>query len=818
MLKTKGISKEYKDKTALKDVSLIFPTKGLVIIKGESGSGKSTLLNLLTANDFPSSGKIEYCGREITAKNSEEFRRRYCSNIYQDYMLLEDMSVRENVELAMQASGQEYEGDDVIGLLEQVGIEAAYADKKTSKLSGGEKQRVAIARAISKKGAMIFADEPTGNLDSKNGDMVMRLLKEISKERLVVVVSHNEKQNEKYGDYTIELMDGEVVNSDLTVEEEERGEEKENEEKGKRRGRLRAKTLMRLAFWGFEKNKVKTVISIIAFVAVCILSMVSMTAYIGDINLALTKSIAKCERKNVMFYTSGVFEDKNSETALSEFAEKCDYGFSYALPFYIHSDKYDVKEGYNKIYRYLITNAIVYNPEIGADVDVVSGRFPKKPNEIMFPLGYAQTMAEYFVDYLADNVSELVGKTFVYYKHKPFDEDEKQTVLRYEFKICGIFDDGKRLNAQNHDELTEKERNYLQDVDIMSYSVFLGEGADYLIDANRYMLNNIGNTVSAIYNVTFGSAVMESEDDVLGYDEYALYAKTLPALEKGEIYVGKNSSLLQRHNIGDTVSCDLGYAFFDYGKYRFDKEITLDKLKIKGKIDTVGFEDSIVFSKQDFQESLIIEGKRNCKIQALYFNARDVKDKYAFFNNVCDAGKAIWFEEDLPAAFNKYGASYSANTHNTAATSSFYSEILGGYRYFLILPLMGLSLIGLLAMGFVSMSYLISSKEKSYNVLRSLGFGRGNVAAILCVQIFTLVLIEFLVGLLASFLGCVMLGNSFVSLLAGVSTGLDTEILLPLGYVAPLAVAGMMLAIGAIVILTKVFTVFSKSIIENKTR
>ena len=183
MLKTKGISKEYKDKTALKDVSLIFPTKGLVIIKGESGSGKSTLLNLLTANDFPSSGKIEYCGREITAKNSEEFRRRYCSNIYQDYMLLEDMSVRENVELAMQASGQEYEGDDVIGLLEQVGIEAAYADKKTSKLSGGEKQRVAIARAISKKGAMIFADEPTGNLDSKNGDMVMRLLKEISKER-----------------------------------------------------------------------------------------------------------------------------------------------------------------------------------------------------------------------------------------------------------------------------------------------------------------------------------------------------------------------------------------------------------------------------------------------------------------------------------------------------------------------------------------------------------------------------------------------------------------------------------------------------------
>ena len=822
MLKTKGISKEYKDKTALKDVSLIFPTKGLVIIKGESGSGKSTLLNLLTANDFPSSGKIEYCGREITAKNSEEFRRRYCSNIYQDYMLLEDMSVRENVELAMQASGQEYDGDDVIGLLEQVGIEAAYADKKTSKLSGGEKQRVAIARAISKKGAMIFADEPTGNLDSKNGDMVMRLLKEISKERLVVVVSHNEKQNEKYGDYTIELMDGEVVNSDLTVEEEERGEEKENEEKGKRRGRLRAKTLMRLAFWGFEKNKVKTVISIIAFVAVCILSMVSMTAYIGDINLALTKSIAKCERKNVMFdLIQSVFfrGDKGSDRRLEDFVEKCDYDYSYVMPFNLRADSYELKESYHKSARrkHLITQAVIYNPEIGADVDIVSGRFPKKPNEIMFPLGYAQIMAEYFVDYLADDVSELVGKTFAYYTARPFDDTEKRTKLKYEFKICGIFDGGIGISDGDYTKLNDMEQNYISETDFMQKCVFLGYGAEYILHSNFVIFpDNLRqqNRYGVFDDISSQGKVW------CGYDEYALYAKTLPALGKGEIYVGSGIASYLGYSVGDKLDFHAGYyRTNDNGEDEFTETATLREVRVKGIVDIPVYGYEIIFSREDFEDVVLEPDFHLCDVTALYFNVRTVKDKYAFFNNVCNAGQSVWSsEEGGYPTLNKYSASYYAAIHNTKATSVFYGTVLQQYRYFLILPLMGLSFIGMLAIGYVSMSYLISSKEKSYNVLRSLGFGRGNIAAILCVQIAILLTIEIMAATLASYLMCAMLSDVFVPRLAYVATQLDPEVLLPLGYASPLAVSCLMLVTGATVILIKVFTVFSKSITETKTK
>ena len=165
MLKVYEIGKEYDDKIALNGIDLTFPDKGLVIIKGESGSGKTTLLNLLTAHDYPTSGIMTYYGVEINTKNSEKYRKAHCSNIYQDYMLIEDMTVGENIELALQAYGKRYTQDDIKALLGKVGIPEEYMTKQASKLSGGEKQRVSIARAIAKDNAMVFADEPTGNLD-----------------------------------------------------------------------------------------------------------------------------------------------------------------------------------------------------------------------------------------------------------------------------------------------------------------------------------------------------------------------------------------------------------------------------------------------------------------------------------------------------------------------------------------------------------------------------------------------------------------------------------------------------------------------------
>ena len=287
MLKVSEICKEFNDKIALSDIDLTFPDKGLVIIKGESGSGKTTLLNLLTAHDYPTSGTMQFDGVEINRKNSEKYRKAYCSNIYQDYMLIEDMTVGENIELALQAYGARYTSSDVEELLSKVGIPKEYITKQASKLSGGEKQRVSIARAIAKDKAMIFADEPTGNLDSQNGETVMEILKEISKDRLVVVVSHHEEFNVKYADYTVELVDGVVESCDLPQSEEERVAEGVS---FKSKSILKFKELIKLSSWGFKKNRAKSVVSIIAFMVFCLLSLTFTVLSFADMNYSYSKT------------------------------------------------------------------------------------------------------------------------------------------------------------------------------------------------------------------------------------------------------------------------------------------------------------------------------------------------------------------------------------------------------------------------------------------------------------------------------------------------------------------------------------------------
>lgn len=256
MLELKNISKTYGAKTALSDVSVAFPEKGLAIVCGESGCGKTTLLNIASGADIPSSGSVFFNGRKITEADIEEYRRGYVSNIYQDFMLAEELSAGDNLRLAAQAVGKDPTSDEIAALLEKAGLNAGFSDKKVSTMSGGEKQRVAVARALIKDGASVFADEPTGNLDRKNGELIMALLKKIAEERLVVVVSHNERLNREYGQYFIELEDGCVVRSDLPEAEPSRAI---REPGPKIRPKLSARTVAVLAATGYRKNKLKSV-------------------------------------------------------------------------------------------------------------------------------------------------------------------------------------------------------------------------------------------------------------------------------------------------------------------------------------------------------------------------------------------------------------------------------------------------------------------------------------------------------------------------------------------------------------------------------
>ncbi len=204
----------------INNTSLELEDKGLVAILGPSGCGKTTLLNAIGGLDKVSNGKIYINGKKITRRCSgyvDKIRNLNIGYIFQDYYLVDSMSVFDNVALSLKISGiknKEEIKKRVNYVLEKVGM-YRYRNRYASMLSGGERQRVGIARAIVKDPSIIIADEPTGNLDSKNSLEVMNIIKAISKDRLVILVTHETDLAEFYASRIIEIKDGSIINDRL---------------------------------------------------------------------------------------------------------------------------------------------------------------------------------------------------------------------------------------------------------------------------------------------------------------------------------------------------------------------------------------------------------------------------------------------------------------------------------------------------------------------------------------------------------------------------------------------------------------------------
>lgn len=221
MLSVKNLVKTYpigknKDKgvvRALDNVSIDFPETGLVFLLGKSGSGKSTLLNSIGGLDTFDSGEIIIKGKSsknFSQGDFDSYRNTFIGFIFQEYNILENFTVAKNLSIAIELQGKKPNKNEVNQLLEQVEM-LDYAKRKPNQLSGGQKQRVAIARALIKNPEIIMADEPTGALDSNTGKQVMETLKNLSKTKLVIIVSHDREFAEYYGDRIIELKDGKVI-------------------------------------------------------------------------------------------------------------------------------------------------------------------------------------------------------------------------------------------------------------------------------------------------------------------------------------------------------------------------------------------------------------------------------------------------------------------------------------------------------------------------------------------------------------------------------------------------------------------------------
>ncbi len=310
MIKLENITKSYGVKslkqTVLKNISICFKDKGFVFILGPSGCGKTTLLNIIGGLDKPSEGSIYINGcnmKKFKDKNLDAYRNKHIGFIFQQYNLISYQNALENVILAPTIAGKKrkerIKRSKIV--LEKVGLKDLFK-KKPNEISGGERQRVAIARALVNNPDVILADEATGALDTVTSKQVMDILKDISKEKLVIMVTHNEKLAYTYGSRIIKIKDGVIEHDSNPCEEEN-----DNKKLSFKKKKISIFTALFLSLKNLLTKKSRTFLT-------------SFSGAIGIIGIALILSLSKgttnyiknIEKETISSYPIAISLDKDS--------------------------------------------------------------------------------------------------------------------------------------------------------------------------------------------------------------------------------------------------------------------------------------------------------------------------------------------------------------------------------------------------------------------------------------------------------------------------------------------------------------------------
>ena len=477
MLQLKNIYKSYivgeEKQQVLKDINITFRKNEFVSILGASGSGKTTLLNIIGGLDVYDSGDLvidNLSTKNFTKKNWDSYRNYKIGFVFQNYNLISHLSVLENVELALTLSGinKKERKEKAKYALIKVGLKD-HINKKPNQLSGGQMQRVAIARAIVNNPDIILADEPTGALDSNTSEQIMDILKEISKEKLIIMVTHNKEIANKYSDRIIELKDGEIVgdsNSYKIINSEDGSKIKFN------KTNLPYLTTLSLSLKNLLTKKGRTFLTSFAgsigILGICLILILNsgLKNYINkfeketleDFPIMISQSTFdienyfsisnsnrnKCEsdicsyddvvssfaKKDGLYIKNDLKSFKEyieNNNSIKEYAKNIDYGYNYTLPIY-----YKYKDDFVKItepsIEFVNVNDGSANSFPGIKFDkinfeylkendkytLVAGDYPETENDMVLLVpsdGVINDSVLYYL-YLKDksNVSDLINK------------------------------------------------------------------------------------------------------------------------------------------------------------------------------------------------------------------------------------------------------------------------------------------------------------------------------------------------------------------------------------------------------------------------
>lgn len=279
MIELKNVSKFYTNNgvvtLGLRNINLKFNRGEIVAITGDSGSGKSTLLNVITAVDTYEEGEILFQGNETSYFNQNDmdtFRKNNVSFIFQNYNIIDSYTILENVMLPLLLRGKLHEEakKEAKEIIEKVGLSKRIHHRGT-KLSGGEKQRCVIARALASDSKILACDEPTGNLDSQTGAEIIKLIAEVAKDKLVLIVTHNFSQVSPIATRRIKISDGEVI-EDVYLKEETQTEK--DAELALEDKKIKKSTYLKIALQNVLSTPKKTIFTVLVFFVISFISLI----------------------------------------------------------------------------------------------------------------------------------------------------------------------------------------------------------------------------------------------------------------------------------------------------------------------------------------------------------------------------------------------------------------------------------------------------------------------------------------------------------------------------------------------------------------
>ncbi len=692
MIELRNVSKFYYKKgmitSGISKVDLKLDKGEFVVITGESGSGKSTLLNVISGMDSYEEGEMLIDGRQTShfmEKELASYRKKYIGNVFQEFNLVGSYTVYQNVELVLLINGakRSFVKQRTREILEKVGM-SEHAGTKVSKLSGGQMQRVAIARALAKETDIIVADEPTGNLDSGSAEEIVKLLREISEDKLVIVVTHNFEQFSEHATRIIKMHDGRIA-EDIKVARRERSyssepgqtETQEEPKKKIRRagrqqtGKMSVASKIRLGIRNAFNVAPKFLLMLIVFTFLLTGVTSQYTSYLAQKdessklgvntyfpNLSLDRIVIK---KNDGSSFDGA--DKDAIMSVHNVKSIAEYDVLLDTSVFLEDDE--------------LSYDVVPRSIDELDAALSKGKMPETSGEVLIAVS-ADDMA-----LSGEDTDKLLGRTF--------EVDADQFGTREKLKVVGIADKKASVTGDGHSEVYMMQ----EDLDKSLARLYHDNSDITVVIAGREQKVEIGD---AAY-------------DLLPCDKVAKGEAIVPPETNG-FYDDNNSK-------GKQIRADISNVYYKSSASFKVKDVYTEKnyQKLTGR-DDFEMTNGVIFISREDQQKLF------------------VPDNYQATVYVDETG-AI---DDTKKALEEMG-------YSVLPLKDVLIPIISDVMQMIQLPVAIVIVIALFFISYFVIRLIMRSRTGYFGILRMLGMDKRSVKRMVDIELITVMTIAFLLFL-----------------------------------------------------------------------